>query len=60
MSEKDRKFTMDFIDRTTFIADAKKYLEEGDLEMEIPNAKQKLKKQKKYLLTKMKKCLMHQ
>ena len=27
-SDKDRKFIMDLIDRTTFIADAGKYLEE--------------------------------
>ena len=36
---------MDLIDRTTFIVDAKKYLEERDAEMEIPNDKQKIKKE---------------
>ena len=28
VSDKDRKFIMGFIDRTTFVADAEKYLEE--------------------------------
>ena len=59
VSEKDRKFIMDLVDRTTFIADAKKYLEERDLEMEIPNNKQKLKKEE-ILVNKDEKCLMHQ
>ena len=45
VSEKDRKFIMDLTDRTTSIADAKKYLEKRDLEMEIPNDKQRLKKE---------------
>ena len=36
---------MDLIDRTTFIIDSKKYLEERDAEMEIPNDKQKIKKE---------------
>ena len=45
VSEKERKLIMGLIDRTTFIADAKKYLEERDAEMEIPNDKQKIKKE---------------
>ena len=45
VSEKERKLIMGLINRTTFIADAKKYLEERDAEMEIPNDKQKIKKE---------------
>ena len=33
-------------DRTIFIADAKKYLEERDAKMEISNDKQKIKKRR--------------
>ena len=59
VSEKDGKLIMDLIDRTTFIADAKKYPEEKDLEMEIPNDKQKFKKEE-MLVNKDEKCLIYQ
>ena len=45
VSEKEIELIMGLIIRTTFTADAKKYLEERDVEMEIPNDKQKIKKE---------------
>ena len=37
---------MDLIDETTFTDDSKKYLDERDAEMEIPNDKQKNKERR--------------
>ena len=45
VSEKEIELIMGLFIRTTFTADAKKYLEERDVEMEIPNDKQKIKKE---------------
>ena len=52
MPKKDKKLIMDLIDRTTFIGDAKKYLEQSQAEIEIPNDKQKKIKRDKILVNK--------
>ena len=60
MPKKDKKLIMDLIDRTTFIGDAKKYLEQSQAEIEIPNDKQKKIKRDKILVNKDEKGLMRQ
>ena len=52
ISESDKKFIMDLIDRTSFIADTKRFGIDTEAKMEIvgPAFKQETEKKKRYLL----------
>ena len=53
ISESDKRFIMDLIDRTTFIADTKKFVEDTEaaiMEIVVQPSKKKLKKGSKFRL----------
>ena len=53
ISEGDRRFIMDLIDRTTFIADTKKFVEDTEaakMELVVQSSNKKLKKGSKFRL----------